>query len=466
MGAAKAYSVSDRESEEKILSALMGGNRGEIETIFESVRESDFYYEGNRQLFRLFLGMYERGESVSLSNALTLYKSQMEDIKTPTSFVTISTLYTTMMPFSTKDEKRIFVQSAIDGLKKRAAYRALQGIMQQTANDMRNDIDPDAIYAALEKAILERSPLAAKIERLTPQEIGITMLDVIKERMDKDKRAANVIFTSFKRLNQHTGGFEKGDLIILSAPSGTGKSALAMNFIRDVGYISNRPSLYLNSEMSKEQIVLRFASIISGVPYGDLRQGKNIDGTFGEFEKLQGVSEKFAVKSVYLTTIPDLQIAKVASELRREVERHGIEFAVVDYIGRMDSLKDRKAEEWQVMEQAARLLKTLAQELNIVVVMVAQLTDSGRLAKSSNMKNEADLWLNLQRVTFEELKERYPRAENLHLWNMILETKKARNVDSSCDMLLKFHGDTLTFTDDPARAKRFLEEERPPYFGA
>ena len=100
--------------------------------------------------------------------------------------------------------------------------------------------------------------------------------------------------------------------------------------------------------------------------------------------------------------IPEL-IELQESEVRRSKERYGVEMAIVDYIGRMDTMNDRDAKEWQVLLNAARQLKTLAQELGIVVVMVAQLTsDGGRLAQGSYMKHEADLWINIKRFSDEE----------------------------------------------------------------
>ena len=70
-----------------------------------------------------------------------------------------------------------------------------------------------------------------------------------------------MLYTSFNNLNYATGGFEKGDLVIMSAETGGGKSAFAMNICRDMGIMQKRPVFYLNSEMSKEQMALRWSAI-------------------------------------------------------------------------------------------------------------------------------------------------------------------------------------------------------------
>jgi hypothetical protein len=146
--------------------------------------------------------------------------------------------------------------------------------------------------------------------------------------------------------------------------------------------------------------------------------------------------------------------------------RCGIELAVVDYIGRMDITKSfgKDMQEWQIMEQTARELKNLALELDIVIIMVAQLSSNGQtLAKGSSMKNECDLWINLKRVDKEDLKEYYDaHGEGLDkCWNVILDFKKARSAEFGSKIPMHFYGDELLFTDDEEQAKHFmfLEEQ-------
>ena len=104
------------------------------------------------------------------------------------------------------------------------------------------------------------------------------------------------------------------------------------------------------------------------------------------------------------------------------------------------------------MLNSARMLKTLASELNIVMLMVAQLTrDGGHLAQGSYMKHEADLWLNLSRWEEEEdLQRNYP-------WNCYLEVRKGRNVETGTALRMYFNGDTLTFTDNEEKAKAYAK---------
>jgi replicative DNA helicase len=272
--------------------------------------------------------------------------------------------------------------------------------------------------------------------------------------MDTEKRKASVINLSFGSINRAIGGFEKGDLIILSAESGAGKSAFSMNIARDVGVVMKRPILYMNSEMTTEQQELRWASCLSGVSHSAIRSGQVADE---EYTTIASSLTGMLHSKLYTLNMPDMQISNVLSEIRLLHKRYGLEMVIVDYIGRMDTMNVKDTvKEWQLMLNSARMLKTLATELNIVVVMVAQLTkDGGHLAQGSYMKHEADLWLNICRWKDEkDLAENYP-------WNCFIEVKKARNVETGTWLRMYFNGDTLTFTDDEAEAVKYAKDNAP-----
>jgi hypothetical protein len=176
------------------------------------------------------------------------------------------------------------------------------------------------------------------------------------------------------------------------------------------------------------------------------------------------VAADFSGKQIHTITIPDMQLTHVVAEIKRMKVRCGIELAVVDYVGRMDVTKafGRDMQEWQIMEQTARELKNLALELDIVIVMVAQLSSNGEtLAKASSMKNECDLWLNLKRVGKEDLKNYYDATgEKLEKWwNVILEFRKARSAQFGAKILMHFYGDELLFTDNEEEAQKLMALE-------
>jgi replicative DNA helicase len=312
------------------------------------------------------------------------------------------------------------------------------------------------------KMLIEKNVSSDNRSYLSPNDMDNLMVESVSERTDKKKRNKEIIYTSYEQFNIRSGGLEKGNLVILSAGSGVGKSALAINLVRDVAYVSNKSVLYLNSEMTDKQQARRYASLLSKVSHKAIRNG---DVTDEQFNKIFKVANDFRTKQIHTITIPDMQLSHVIAEIKRMKTRADIALAVVDYVGRMDITKTFKKDmqEWQIMEQTARELKNLALELDIVIIMVAQLSSNGQtLAKGSSMKNECDLWINLKRVGNEDLKEYYDtHGEGLDKWwNVILDFKKARSAEFGAKIPMHFYGDELLFTDDEEEAKHFLALEQ------
>lgn len=451
--------TTDMNLEEMVLSILLQGKKQEVLTVFDNVKPNDFFFDGNKRLFLLMYEMYTANEPVNMIQLMQMHGLQLKQIKLAHSITEIYCKYDTLENLGNRDTADDNITSYVKALRHKTDLRA----MAKLSDEIRRCIDQDKgiedMCHMVEDYVIA---LGAKANRTTytAQEMAKIMLETILTRADKEKRKKEVVFTSFGKLNDLTGGFEKGDLIILSAASGVGKSAFAMNLVYDVGYFENKPVLYLNSEMSVEQMSLRYASIISQASHKAYRNG---DVGEAELNKVMMVADAFSKKNIITTTIPDLQLTNVVAEVRRMKERYDVQLVIVDYVGRMDFLAGQEMQEWQLMEKSARTLKTMAQELQIVVVMVAQLSSNGvSLAKGASMKNECDLWLNLKRID-EQDRAAYRQFRNQELerhWNTMLEFRKARNVETGLKVPMHFHGDTLSFTDDETKAQEYLRLEQ------
>ena len=431
----------DAQAEQQLLAAMMQKKEYLLD-IISSLKSDDFTEPSNKAMFNIIKAMADNGEDVNPQSVMIKHKEEIAELNFGRSFILMATDFM----------EHQAVEPLIQRTKENTSLRRLL-VLSDTVRRMIKEGDGSAdIYETVEKAVIDRTSDSAGRTYVTPEDMATAGIEAMFNRLDEATRKKNVLYSRFKKLNYITGGFDKGDLVILSAESGAGKSAFAMNLSRDIGITQKRGLLYLNSEMSTEQMALRWDSYLAGVSHSDLRMGKVSQA---DQDKVQAANESLYSSKLYTVNIPDLQIANVLAEVRRSKERYGVEMAIVDYIGRMDTMNDRDAKEWQVLLNAARQLKTLAQELGIVVVMVAQLTsDGGRLAQGSYMKHEADLWLNIKRFSDEEEQKLFP-------WNATIEFRKARNAETGCKLLMHFCGDILTFTDDEKEAQALCALERP-----
>src|SRR5690606_9060639 len=92
-----------------------------------------------------------------------------------------------------------------------------------------------------------------------------------------------------------------------------------------------------------------------------------------------------------------LNVQKMNMLTRKYVMQKQIKLVVLDYVGRMEK-RDPKLQEWQALEDIAKEMKILAQDLNIACMVLFQLNADDTIQGSSRMKNECDLMLKLHQM--------------------------------------------------------------------
>lgn len=439
--------LADISAECAVLSAAVYREEWLLD-VLQALTVEDFSRNETRAVFSVIRNMYGRGEKISLE-ALTLHSKELSDA----GYVAGRDM--TFVQLVGNPPMAHEFPAYIDTIKEMSARREVYRAAQAAENMIQQGEMADVAYAELERVVMARTATGMTREMLSPHDLAMAMADAVEERVKADERNKRVVYTAFGSFNRLSGGLEKGDLIILSAESGAGKSAFAMNLANGVAVKNKRPLLYLNSEMSKNQYSLRWAAHIGNVSHGALRNG---NASNADVEAAVDAAEIVDNSKLWTLNMPDMQIASVLAEVRRAKAQHGIEVAIVDYIGRMDAMNANDLKEWQMLKSGAQRLKTLAQELDITVIMVAQLTaDGGRLAQSSYMMHEADLWINLSRIKEENLTQNWP-------WNYCLDFRKARNVETGQKVMMRYNGDTLTFTDKKSEAEE-MAGNRPALAG-
>ena len=172
------------------------------------------------------------------------------------------------------------------------------------------------------------------------------------------------------------------NLVFVAAQTKSKKTMFALNMAQHLGVQTGVPTLYLNCEMSGDEIAMRVIAMAVELNAYSLRTGTS----GGELEALEAWLEDLQGNQLWLTdSLYDLTSMDIAAIARRYKHMHGIKVLVLDYIQRLRDRQYSKDEEWQVLLDAAGRLKSLAQELDIIVFVLAQLTDHGDLQRARYM---------------------------------------------------------------------------------
>lgn len=207
--------------------------------------------------------------------------------------------------------------------------------------------------------------------------------------------------SGFPSLDKYIGGFKPAEFIIIGARPSVGKTAFALSMVDNMAFLSANPVKvgFFSLEMSGQSLVERIMAREAAINSMALRNGKLDTQTDAE---LMRASERLYERSenLYIQDHPNIQLMEIKSQARRMVRDGGVRIIFIDYIGLINlEGAATKARHEQVAE-ISRSLKSLARELNIPIVCLAQVSrEAGKdrppiladLRESGSIEQDADL---------------------------------------------------------------------------
>jgi replicative DNA helicase len=177
--------------------------------------------------------------------------------------------------------------------------------------------------------------------------------------------------TGFSAIDSLTNGLGNGELIILAARTGVGKSALGLNIALNAAMKTNRPVAIFSMEMSNEVIMMRILANLSNVDLSNMTRGYlNKDERLSVQNSISLLSHvPLYIDESSITTIDDIVLK--SKKLKESVG--DLALIVVDYIGLIDPGKTRYESEQVKISNYSRRLKQLATSLGVPVLCIAQL---------------------------------------------------------------------------------------------
>lgn len=210
--------------------------------------------------------------------------------------------------------------------------------------------------------------------------------------------------TGFAPLNELTFGLQKGELIILAARPGVGKSAFALNIATNACEIANANVAFFSLEMSVEQLTMRLLSSASSLPLQKIRSNKM---TKTETAMLLAAKQKISKFSLYLDESNTTDLNEIRAKCKKLRRENKLDLIIVDYLQLLNvgTARTNRVEE---VGMISRGLKVLAKELEVPVLALSQLSRSieGRqdkrpvlsdLRESGSIEQDADIVMFLSR---------------------------------------------------------------------
>ena len=220
------------------------------------------------------------------------------------------------------------------------------------------------------------------------------------EKLYERRGAITGLASGFKNFDQMTNGLHPSEMVVIAARPSMGKTAFAMNIAEHVAVNTKQPVAIFSLEMSSQQLVQRLLCSRARVNLGKVR-----DGFLSErdFPNLMTAAAKLAESQIYIDDTAGLSILELRSKARRFKQMHDIKLIVIDYLQLLRSTSRRAQDNRQLeIAEISSGVKALAKELNIPIIVLAQLNRNpearkgGRpvlsdLRESGSIEQDADL---------------------------------------------------------------------------
>lgn len=399
-----AYSIS---FEHALLATIIYNPNvfGDIESELDS---SDFAYEQNGAVFATMSELYKNDLPLDNNYILTRCGKKGKDFERfKANFLEI-----------VATSAIVDVKGYIDEIRNLALKRKLHSLaiaIQEKSKE--STMTSYEIIDSIEREVfsLENGKGGGSFRKF--DEVTKSMLEQIKEVKSKGNNVLIGLNTGFTELNRITNGFKKGELIILAARPGMGKTAFALNAILPT--LKEQKSVALFSlEMGAEQLLMRLYAIETSIPLQKLISGDLVDD---DWQYLHNACDRSAEWKLFIDDGGNLNISNLKSKIRRlKLKEPDLSLVVVDYLQIMSSIgnKDRHLE----IAEISRGLKNLARELEIPILALSQLNRMlesredrrpmlSDLRESGAIEQDADIVLFLYRGQLYDIRDQKKRME-------------------------------------------------------
>lgn len=446
-----------REAETYVLGSILISPELAVE-FCGSLTQNDFYVEKNKKIYQAVETLYIQKKEVNVLNVIETLKSNgtFEDIGSDylnelvDAVPTIVTTGTYVDVLKDKSLERELYYEAID-----ITRRIIDG-----------EEELGELLAGTEQNILR---IVNKQRTGELKKVG-TAVDAVFEIIEtnRQKGTENLIGldTGYDFLNQYTYGFQPGELIILAARPGIGKSALALNISYKL--CRNHPEkhvAFFSLEMGIDQLIMRLLSISSNVELGKIRSG---DLSGDDTSKILNSRIELDDMNFYIDETTTNNMEDIKIKCRKLARENKLDFIVIDYL-QLLSTGRQKISRYEEVSSLSRSLKLLARELNIPILALSQLSRAvearqnskegkvvnepilSDLRESGSIEQDADIVLFLHRENAVEGEQRRPLNAKIKC----IIAKNRQGMTGSCDLI--FRGNYSSFEN--ASIKKNSNEE-------
>lgn len=371
-----------------------------VDRALEFLDEKDFYKETHRKIFAAAVELHNQRQAVDIVTVADSLRAKkvLGEVGGP--------------QFLQELQAKVATAAHVEHYAHIVREKSILRDLIRTATEVvgqayREEKPPTELLDEAQARIMQVSQRATVTGFVDAKSLAHEVISDI-EAAHQRKGAVTGIGTGFKKFDQMTAGFQKGDLILIAARPSQGKTALALNIMSHVVLHSKAPvhTAFFSLEMSRKAIMGRLISSEARVALHETRNGYF---RRDKWTDLTNAGARISEAPLYINDGSSLSILELRSQARRlqlqlQAKGHELGLVVIDYLGLMRGPSRRAENRQQEVADISRGLKGLARDMNIPVVALAQLNrraeDKGRvdnrpilsdLRDSGSLEQDADV---------------------------------------------------------------------------
>ena len=367
-----------------------------LSKIMDEVDEDMFYSEANKTIFKAMRSLFDNGIAVDLNTIC----NELDKDKSLSKVGGVE--YITEMIDSVPSVANL--NYYINIMFEKSILRNLISVSSKIQEDCYDESDD--LVEIVENA--ERNILSVYKDKLGKdvKKIQDVLPELQKEieALADSKSEFTGIRTGFIDFDRMTSGLQNNQVIIVSGRPGSGKSAFALNIALNAAVKEKKSVAYFSLEMSAEELAKRMFGCLGKIDGNVIKTGK-LKNT--DWQKWNEVYSQLANTHLTIDDSGDLTVSEIRRRCRKmKNSTEGLDLVVIDYLSLLSSSSKYAGQRVNEVSEMSRDVKRLAMELEIPVILLAQLNrsvdsrkgDDARpklsdLRESGAIENDADIVL-------------------------------------------------------------------------
>ncbi len=380
----------DIAAEQSVIGAMFMSKKA-CEKVVERLNADVFYLDKHAKIFRTIVALKEEGVPIDV----TIVTSELENKKELASIGGVEYLsdIITSVPSAANVEEYIKIVE-----EKFVRRRLIEAALSIETDSYNWNDTLDELIDKSEKNLMNISKARSGSEFQNIADV-LYKAQMNLEKLSQTKGEITGVPTGFYDLDKITSGLHENELIIIAARPSMGKTALALNIATNVAINTDKTVALFNLEMGAEQLAFRMLSSIGQIEGSKLSSGRL---EHNDWKRINEAISRLADTKIFIDDTPGITIGEIRAKCRRLASEENLGIIIIDYLQLISGSNKTQGNRQLEISEISRSLKTLAMELKIPIIALAQLSRSvesrddkrpilSDLRESGSIEQDADI---------------------------------------------------------------------------